>query len=146
MRRRPKGPVQLDLGAGGHVGGKVGWAGTVDAVGGVTTALDIVVGEDGHGAVALDGTRNSLGRGALVRISVRLVELVRGTTDGTVGHVTVTSDQGRRDNETSEVLHFVSCSCSSFCGSICSLLERQRGFERMTEEREKEWSDRDVAK
>lgn len=105
--RRPQSPVQVDIGTGGHIGGEVGWAGTIDAIGGVTTTLNVAVGDDGHRAVALDGTGDSLGRRARVRVGVRLVELVRGTTDGTVGHVTVTGDKGRGSNEAGEVLHFV---------------------------------------
>lgn len=74
--RRPQGPVQVDVGAGSHIGREVGRAGADNAIGGVTTTLEVGVADVRHGAVALDGTRDSFGGRARVRVGVRLVELV----------------------------------------------------------------------
>lgn len=77
VRSRPERPVQIDSRTSGDGRGHVGRGRSNNTVGGVSTTLKVLGGQVRHGSVALDGTGDSLGCGARVRIGVRLVEGVR---------------------------------------------------------------------
>lgn len=104
MRSGPEGPVQVDGGSSLDGCRQVRRGRSHDAIDGISTTLEILVGEIRYRAVALDGPGDSLGRRACVRVGVGLVEGVRRAAEGGVVHVTVAGDKGRR-GEDCECLH-----------------------------------------
>lgn len=94
VRLGPESPVEGDLVTSLGLSDELGGGGTLDTTGGVATALEVDAGQVLDGAVALDGTGDTLGGRARVRVLVGLVEGVVRAADETIRDVTVGSHQG----------------------------------------------------
>lgn len=88
----PQGPEELDVGASCGLGDEGGG-------GGISVTLDIRGSHIFHGAVAGDLAGDPVRNRTLVWVLVRLIELVVASSDGGVGNVAVSSNEGRGGDE-----------------------------------------------
>lgn len=105
VRVGPQGPLESDGRSGGSRGVERSRGRSDDASGAVSAALKINRVEVLDGAVAGDGSGNTLGRRVHVRVHVRLVEGVALATNGGGIDVAVGGDHGRGEQDGHDGLH-----------------------------------------